>query len=126
VVRDHVVYTGSSDAIGVYAINAADGSLRWKTTVPGWAWARTAVDENLVVAGTVGYGTFPGVRSGSLVALDRASGAVRWMHVEPPDKEALDKKLDWGFAASPLIVDGIVYAADLSGRVYAFEENEVR
>ena len=35
VVRDGVVYTGSSDATNVYAINLADGSLRWKTAVPG-------------------------------------------------------------------------------------------
>ena len=123
VVRDQVVYTGSSDAIGVFAINVADGSLRWKTTVPGWAWARTAVDSNTVVAGTVGYGTFPGVRSGSLVAMDRASGAIRWLHVEQPGKEVLEKKLDWGFAASPLIADDVVYAADLSGKVYAFEKS---
>ena len=122
VVRDHVVYTGSSDAIGVFAINVADGTLRWKTTVPGWAWARPAVDSGMVVAGTVGYGTFPGVRSGSLVAMDRASGAIRWLHVDPPGKDVLDQKLDWGFAAAPLIADDVVYAADLSGRVYAFEK----
>ncbi|HEY4366936.1 MAG TPA: PQQ-binding-like beta-propeller repeat protein [Steroidobacteraceae bacterium] len=122
VVRDQVVYTGSSDAIGVFAINVKDGGLRWKTTVPGWAWARTAIDDNTVVAGTVGYGTFPGVRSGSLVAMDRSSGAIRWLHVNPPSQDVLDKKQEWGFAAGPLIADGIVYAADLTGRIYAFEK----
>lgn len=121
VVRDQVVYTGSSDGIGVYAINATDGSLRWRTTVPGWAWARTAVSDDLVVAGSVGVGAFPGVRSGSLVAMERTSGAIRWLFVEPPDKEVLEKKAEWGFAASPLIVDGVVYAVDLGGRVYAFD-----
>jgi outer membrane protein assembly factor BamB len=122
VVRDQVVYTGSSDAIGVYALNATDGSLRWKTTVPGWAWPRPAVDDTLVVAGTVGYGTFPGVRSGSLVAMDRATGAIRWLYVELPDKKVIEKKKDWGFAAAPVIADGVVYAADLSGKVYALEK----
>jgi len=121
VVRDQVVYTGSSDGIGVYAINVNDGSLRWRTTVPGWAWPRTAVSDDLVVAGTVGVGAFPGARSGSLVALDRQSGAIRWLFLEPPASETVEKKLEWGFAASPLIADGVVYAADLGGRVHAFD-----
>jgi len=69
----------------------------------------------------VGYGTFPGVRSGSLVAMDRATGAIRWLYVELPDKKVIEKKKDWGFAASPVIADGVVYAADLSGKVYALE-----
>jgi outer membrane protein assembly factor BamB len=118
VVRDGVVYTGSSDATNVYAIDLADGSLRWKTPVPGYSWQRTAVNDELVVAGTVGAGAFPGARAGSLVALDRATGAIRWIHLEPPSVET--KKGDWGFGASPVMADGVVYAADLNGRVYAF------
>jgi outer membrane protein assembly factor BamB len=121
VVRDGVVYTGSSDATNVYAINLADGSVRWKTAVPGWSWQRTAVTDELVVAGTAGAGAFPGPRAGSLVALDRATGAIRWIHLEPPSKEILDAKKGWGFGASPVIADGVVYAADLNGKVYAFE-----
>jgi outer membrane protein assembly factor BamB len=113
-----VVYTGSSDATNVYAIDLADGSLRWKTPVPGYSWQRTAVNDELVVAGTVGAGAFPGARAGSLVALDRATGAIRWIHLEPPSVET--KKGDWGFGASPVMADGVVYAADLNGRVYAF------
>ncbi len=118
VVRDGVVYTGSSDATNVYAINLADGSLRWKTPVPGYSWQRTAVNDSLVIAGTVGAGAFPGSRAGSLVALDRATGAVRWIYLEPPSEEKA--KGSWGFGASPVIADGVVYAADLNGRVYAF------
>lgn len=57
----------------------------------------------------------------SLVALERTSGAIRWLFVEPPGKEVVEKKAEWGFAASPLIVDGVVYAVDLNGRVYAFD-----
>ena len=60
VVRDGVVYTGSSDATNVYAINLEDGSLRWKTAVPGWSWQRTAVNDELVIAGTAGAGAYPG------------------------------------------------------------------
>lgn len=121
VVRDQVVYTGSSDGVGVFAINVKDGSLRWKTKVPGWAWARTAVDDHVVVAGTVGLGAYPGVRSGSLVGIERSSGTVRWMYVEPPTPEQIGKKTEWGFASAPIIAGATVYAADLNGRVYAIE-----
>ena len=36
-------------------------------------------------------------------------------------KEIVEAKKGWGFGASPVIADGRVYAADLNGRVYAFE-----
>jgi outer membrane protein assembly factor BamB len=121
VVHDGVVYTGSSDAVNVYAVNLADGALRWKTAVPGYSWQRTAVDWKWVVAGTVGAGAFPGPRAGSLVALDRTTGAIKWIHLEPPSEEAAKAGKSWGFGASPVIADGVVYAADLDGRVYAFE-----
>ncbi len=121
VVRDRTVYTGSSDGVGVYALDAADGALRWKAPVPGWAWARPAVDERLVVAGTVGIGAYPGSRSGSLVGIDRASGALHWMYLEPPTPAQITAKAEWGFAAAPVLVDGTVYAADLNGGVFAME-----
>jgi outer membrane protein assembly factor BamB len=121
-VVDHgVVFTGSSDAVGVYAIDVATGKRRWKTAVPGWAWARAAVDDRLVVAATVGQGPHPGVREGALVGMGRASGEIQWLYLKPPSQDAIDQKREWGFAASPLLVDGVVYAADLEGAVYAFE-----
>jgi outer membrane protein assembly factor BamB len=121
VVRDGVVYTGSSDGVGVFAIDARDGKLRWKAAVPGWAWPRTAVTKQLVVAATVGAGAYPGARAGSVVAIDRASGTIRWMYLDPPSQETVEKKAEWGFAASPAIGNGVVYAADLQGRVLAIE-----
>jgi outer membrane protein assembly factor BamB len=121
VVRDGVVYTGSSDATNVYALNLADGSLRWKTAVPGYSWQRTAVDQAWLVAGTVGAGAFPGPRAGSLVALDRVSGAIRWIYLEPPSQATAKARKEWGFGASPVIADGVVYAADLHGKLHALE-----
>jgi hypothetical protein len=50
--------------------------------------------------------------------MDRTSGAVRWIHLEPPGIDAPAKA--WGFGASPVIGEGIVYAADLTGRLHAF------
>jgi outer membrane protein assembly factor BamB len=121
VVRDGVVYTGSSDATKVYAIDLADGSVRWKTAVPGYSWQRTAVNAELVIAGTVGAGEFPGPRAGALVAMDRANGAIRWIHLDPPSQEMVESRKGWGFGASPVLANGAVYAADLNGKVYAFE-----
>ena len=121
VVRDGVVYTGSSDGVGVFAIDARNGKRRWKADVPGWAWPRTAVGEKLVVAATVGLGAYPGARAGSLVGIDRASGAIRWLYLEPPSATTLEKKAEWGFAAAPALGDDVVYAADLQGRVHAIE-----
>lgn len=119
VVRDGVIYTGSSDATHAYAIDLATGKLRWKTPVPGWAWSRPALSDDLVITGTAGAGAYPGSRSGSLVALDRKTGAVRWLYLDPPDKAVVESKKGWGFGASPVIADDVVYAVDLNGRVHA-------
>jgi outer membrane protein assembly factor BamB len=121
VVREGVVYTGSSDATNVYAIDGNSGKLRWKTAVPGWAWPRPAVNDRFVIAGVSGSGAYPGFRAGALVALDRKSGAIRWMHIEPSTQALVDSKEYWGYVAAPLIVDNTVYAADLTGRVSAFK-----
>jgi eukaryotic-like serine/threonine-protein kinase len=126
VVRDGVVYTGSSDGVGIFAVDAVNGTRRWKAEVPGWAWARPAVTEDLVIAGTVGAGAFPGSRAGALVAADRTSGRMRWLYLDPPSKEVADKRAEWGFASDPVVADGIAYAADLTGRVHAIVVNESR
>jgi outer membrane protein assembly factor BamB len=105
VIRDNTVYT------------------KWKTAVPGWAWARPAVSDDLVVAGTVGVGAYPGSRSGSLVAIDRKSGAVRWLYLDAPTAEVVAANKGWGFGASPLIVGDRVYAMDLNGRVMCLEKS---
>ncbi len=121
VVRDGVVYTGSSDATNVYAIDLADGTVRWKTAVPGWSWQRPAVNDEMVIAGTAGAGAFPGPRAGSLVALDRATGSIRWIYLDPPSEEIVAAKKGWGFGASPVIAGDVADAADLNGRVLAID-----
>jgi outer membrane protein assembly factor BamB len=121
VVNQGVIYTGSSDATGVYALNLVDGSLRWKTAVPGWSWQRPAINKEWLLTGTVGSGAYPGTRAGSFVALDRATGALRWVYLDPPTEETAKARKSWGFAAAPAIGEGVVFAADLDGKVFAFE-----
>ena len=123
VVKGDTVYTGSSDAVSVYAIDVKSGALRWQTAVPGWAWARPAVDEDLLIAGTVGTGAYQGFRAGSLAGLDRRTGEIRWLYLDPPDPESLGAGKSWGFGASPLIVGDRIYAMDLDGRVLCLERS---
>jgi outer membrane protein assembly factor BamB len=120
VVRDGVVYTGSSDATAIYAINLADGSRRWKSAVPGYPWQRVAVTDELVISGTLGKGAYPASRNGSFFALDRKTGRIRWLYLDPPGEQTVKAGKNWGFASSPALGDGVVYAADFSGRVHAF------
>ena len=65
--------------------------------------------------------TDSGSRAGSLVALDRATGSVGWIYLEPPSEDVVNSHREWGFGAAPVIADGVVYAADLAGKVHAFE-----
>jgi hypothetical protein len=56
-----------------------------------------------------------------LLALDRASGAIRWIYLDPPSTDTIKGGNNWGFAASPVVGEGLVYAADFNGRIYAIE-----
>ena len=44
---------------------------------------------------------------------------VKVERIDPPPTDVVEKKAEWGFGAAPLIVDDVVYAADLAGRVHA-------
>jgi hypothetical protein len=39
---------------------------------------------------------------------------------DPPSEATVKAGKSWGFASSPVIGDGVVYAADFNGRVHAF------
>ena len=56
-----------------------------------------------------------------MLALDRATGAIRWIFLDPPPEETVKAGKNWGFAASAAVRDGLVYAADFNGKVYAFQ-----
>lgn len=116
--RDGVAYIGSSDALRVLALDPTDGHSLWEAPVPGWAWARPAVTDSTVLAGTVGMEGYMGPRRGSLVALDRSSGAVRWRLELPP----LGGGAQWGVASAPAALGDRLFAATLGGTLYAFPE----
>jgi outer membrane protein assembly factor BamB len=99
-----VVYVGSDDGT-VYALDAASGAVRWR------AWTGDPVVASPAVAdGLVYIGAYAGENAGALFALDAASGAVRWA-VRMPEGSPF---------ASPVVVDGTVYAAS-TRQLYALD-----
>lgn len=115
-VQDEVAYVGSSDTLKLFALRLGNGEPLWERGVPGWAWARPAVAAGNVYLGTVGSESYMAPRAGSFLAADRRTGEIRWLFPARPPAEAGI----WGFAASPAAGPGQVYAADLTGRVFAF------
>jgi outer membrane protein assembly factor BamB len=112
-------YVGSSDSLRVYALDSASGRKRWESRVPGWTWAKPAVGKSTIYASVAGTATpYVGPRLGGFAAIDKATGRLRWLI--PSDKP--DKAPVYGFASAPVVANGMVYAADLKGRVLAFRD----
>jgi outer membrane protein assembly factor BamB len=87
------VYVGGGDGF-VYALNAADGAVRWKRRVakqqhnqdPSFLWSSPAVANGRVYIGVAALcDNFPHVPGAAVVALDQVSGAPRAKYLtEPP------------------------------------------
>ena len=117
----NIVYIGASDALRVFAFDGASGGKLWESRVPGWTWAKPAVGRSTIYASVAGTATsYVGPRAGGFAAIDRQSGKLRWfMSSEKPDKAPV-----YGFAAAPLVENGMVYTADLAGNVFAFRDQQ--
>ena len=87
-VVEGVVYVGG-DGGDVYALDAASGEERWKTTV-GRTWSTPAVADGDVYVQTM---------DGVLACLDRESGDVRWHSSTPAS---------W---CSPVVAGDLVHVA---------------
>ena len=118
------VYVGSGD-YRVYALNAADGSVKWRFRTGG------AVNSSPAIAGDTVYVTS---LDGYLYALDSAAGTVRWkfktagesrftapgIHGVMPRTEMMPDPFDV-FLSSPTVVAGVVYFGSGDHRVYALD-----
>jgi outer membrane protein assembly factor BamB len=116
-VVEDIAYVGSSDATSVFAIDVRSGKLRWRSHLDAWCWPRTAVEGRHVYAAMVGGDAGFRTLRGGLVALDRRNGEVEWAFLSTPPQPLKQ----YGFASSPVATRDRVYAADMQGRVYAFQ-----
>ena len=107
-VAGETVFFGSGDK-NVYAVNASDGSVRWKFMTGGVVHGSPAVD-----AGTVYIGSFDSF----LYALDAASGSLVWKFKTGDDDKA---HLMTGIAGSPAVANGTVYFGCRDANVYALD-----
>jgi outer membrane protein assembly factor BamB len=112
-------YIGSSDSRRVFAFSSRDGAPLWTARVPGWTWPKPAIGRRSIYAGVIGTTRpYVGKRSGGLAALDPGSGKLKWLLPAPAPTDAMF----YGFAAAPVAAGGLVYAADLDGKVIALPD----
>ena len=102
-VYNNTVYFGSFDRY-LYAVDAIDGSLKWKSEVKAgsWFWAKPVIYNNTVYAPSL---------DGKVYILDAESG-----------HELIDA-IDLGspVSSSPVLVDGSIIIASGEGRVYSLD-----
>jgi outer membrane protein assembly factor BamB len=112
-------YIGSSDSRRVFAFANRDGKQLWAARVPGWTWPKPAIGRRSIYAGVIGTTRpYVGKRSGGLAALEPATGRLKWLLSASAPKDAMF----YGFAAAPVAAGGMVYAADLDGKVIALPD----
>lgn len=118
---DDTLYVGASDYRRVTAFDPADGAVRWATDVRGLAWGTPLVTPDRVFIGTVAQ-NLPGTaiaHEGGIMALDRATGAVKWRLAAAP-AAANDFG---GYAGSLALAGDLVIAAGFDGRLIALSAN---
>jgi outer membrane protein assembly factor BamB len=118
------VYVGSSDN-NLYAVNRADGTLRWKFATKG------AVNSSPAFAnGTV----YVNSNDGRFYAVDAATGSEKWnfktagehrftapgIHGGTPRTEMMADPFDM-LLSSPTVANGFVYFGSGDGNVYALD-----
>jgi outer membrane protein assembly factor BamB len=95
----------TDDVDSVFCLEAQTGKVLWKHSYPcplnplsyeGGPSATPAVD---------GQRVYTLSKSGHLFCLDTATGKVLWSHkFDPAPRKEKDYRVDWGYAASPLIL----------------------
>ncbi len=102
------VYFGSGDG-NVYAVDAANGALRWKFPMRDVVHASPSIADGTVYVGSWG---------GDFHAIDAASGEEKWLFQAGVDP-AIHNQV--GFQSSAAVVDGVVYVGCRDAHVYALD-----
>ncbi|WP_212005928.1 PQQ-binding-like beta-propeller repeat protein [Chitinophaga sp. HK235] len=102
------VYFGSSDSC-VYALNKANGKVRWKYKTNGPVHAGVTCSNNILLAGS--WDTY-------IYALDTRSGKLLWKFKskDHPKEHVLE-----GIQAKPVVGDSTVYIGTRDARLYALD-----
>ena len=119
VVRDGVVYVGSSDAARLFALDARTGRSVWEVDTGGWPWAQPVVTESRVFIGAAGDAEYLVKHEGAFIAVDRASGRMAWRHPVPAPASGKGQS---GFVGGAAAAGGRVFVGGLDGKVYAFAQ----
>jgi outer membrane protein assembly factor BamB len=117
VLRDGIVYVGASDYSRISAIDPTTGRALWQTPVHGMNWGSPLVTADAVFTGTVAQ-NIPGTliaHTGGILALDRATGVVKWQLLAAPAPE----KGFGGYAGTLALAGDKVIAAGFDGKLIA-------
>lgn len=102
------VYFGSSDG-NVYALDAADGAVKWKFQTGDVVHSSPAISDGILYVGS--WDTY-------LYALDAANGKEKWRFKTGDDPDAHNHV---GIQSSPVVADGVVYFGSRDAYAYAVE-----
>jgi len=122
VMRDRVLYVGSSDYQQLLAIDPATGRKIWKFNTNGSPWSTPAVTSDLVFTGAVGVQGYIIDHHGGFFAVDRANGSPVWRYPMQP----IEGRTDYGVASSPVVAGDLVFFGGLDGTFYAFSTGASR
>ncbi len=103
-VVDEVVYCGSFDK-KLYALNAADGTLKW---AEAFLTDGAIIAEPLIEDGVIYIGSF----DKKMYAIDASDGSKLWEY----------EAVNW-FWAKPVLKGGKLYAPNLDSKVYVLNSN---
>jgi len=118
-----VVYVGSSDALTLFALDAETGESIWEYHTSGWSWATPVLADDVVYIGGLSASPyyFEGVelRPG-FHAVGQETGTRLWEFTPEPVEG--NGYLTGGVFSTPVIANGIIYAAGIDGRLYAIKQ----
>jgi outer membrane protein assembly factor BamB len=108
ITEDMVLYVGTF-ANELLALDAKSGLILWRFATQNWVWAGPGVDEDTLYFGDL---------SGTLYALNRQDGAVKWQLQPDPDS---------AIVGTPLVTeDGIYFTTEAGSLVSVNPEGGIR
>lgn len=100
VVEGDVIYISAHNG-RLYALNRANGSVRWSAPTGEYNHSTPALADGVLYVGSDGEG---------ITAIDAHTGAVRWRHRALGDVRT-----------SPAVANGVVYLGAADGKLYALD-----